>query len=126
MGRQSLSHPVVHSRVVRSAQAAQVLCCICSTLCQRHTVMHQRRLDVSSFCHAHFAKRLAFQLRGSYTMLFSVVVSFLVCWVTEEGVVVVVCFFPMLFAVLAIGQVGAARMLAGFHGFSGHFSTSRQ
>ena len=88
--------------------------------------MHQRCLDVSSFCHAHFAKRLALQLRGPYPMPLSVVVSLLVRGVTKEGVVVMVSFLPVLFTILSSGQSGTARMLAGFQGFSGHFSASKQ
>ena len=99
--------------MMRCTKAAQVLRRIRAALGQRHPVMHQRCLDISSLCHAHFAERMPHQLRRTDRMPCSSMVSLLVRWVTVETVVVPVCFLPVLRAELAVRQVWAAGILAG-------------
>ena len=106
--------------MMRCAQAAQVLRRIRAALRQRHPMVYQRCLNISSLCHAHFAERIPRQLRRTNLVPCSGMVSFLVRWVTKERVVIPVCFLSMFRAELSICQVRAAGILAGLQGFSGH------
>ena len=112
----------MQSRMVGCTQAAQVFRGIRPTLCQRHPMMHQRCLSISSFCHAHLTQRLPCQLRSTYPAPCSSVVPLPVCRAAEEPVVLPVCFLPMRLAELSVCQIRAAGMLAWFQGFSRHTS----
>lgn len=102
------------------AQAAQVLRRIRAAFRQRHPMMHQRCLNVPTFCHAHLTERMPYQLYRTDRMPCSGMVPLLVRWVTVEAVVVSVCFLSVLRAELAVRQVRAAGILAGLQWFSGH------
>ena len=102
------------------AQAAQVFRRIRAALRQRHPMMHQRCLNVPTFCHAHLTERMLRQLRRTDRMPCSGMISLLVRRVPKECVVIPVCFLPMLLAELSIRQIRATGILAGLQWLSGH------
>ena len=107
-------HFIVQCGMMRCTKAAQVFRRICTALCQRHPMMHQRCLNVPTFRHAHLTERMPCQLRYTNLVPCSSVIPFLVCRVTKERVVVPVNFLPVLRAELTVRQVRTAGILTGF------------
>ena len=113
-------HFIVQCSMMGCTQTAQVLRRIRTTFRQRHPMMHQRCLNVPTFCHAHLTERMPCQLRYTNLVPCSSVVSLLVRRGTEELVIVPVCFLPVLRAELTIRQIWTAGILAGLQWFSGY------